>query len=363
MPDQPIDERFKISPFLVFYMITSMQIGIGVLGYQRIISQYAKNDAWISVLVTGACIHIIIWMIYKIAETVDGDLVTAHIYVAGNFVGKFLSSLFIIYFFVYALTVLRSYLEVIQVWMFPTMSIFWFSLAYMLLCMYIIYGGFRTVVGIAFFGIVLPSYLFLVFGFNLKFADFQHLLPIWNNSLKEILLGSYHMSLTFIGFEIILFFYPFIKNPQKSKKWAHLAVLTTTLIYTGLMMITISYFSEDQLKKSIWATLTMWKIVEMPFVERFEYIGIATWSLVILPNICISLWVASRLMRRIFNLRQKNGIIIVAIAVLIVINFINTREEVGLINDYTGKIGFIFNFIYIPLLLVAVLIAKKVKKE
>ncbi|WP_313804952.1 GerAB/ArcD/ProY family transporter [Cytobacillus sp.] len=363
MPNLPIEDRFKISPFLVFYLITSMQIGIGALGYQRLIAQYAHEDAWISVLIAGILIHVIVWMMYKILETVDGDLVTAHIYIAGNFIGKFLSSIFVFYFFTYALTILRSYLEVIQVWMFPTMSIFWFTLAYLLLSIYIIYGGFRTVVGIAFFGIVLPAYLFLVFGFNLKFANFEHLMPILDNSFKDILLGSYHMSLTFVGFEIVLFFYPFIKNPEKSKKWAHLAILTTTLLYTGLMMLTLSFFSEEQLRKSIWATLTMWKIVQMPFVERFEYIGIATWSLVILPNFCISLWVASRLLKRIFNVQQKKGVILISIISLIVINFIKTREQVGLINDYTGKVGFIFTFFYIPILLAAVLIVKKVKKK
>ena len=166
MQEQPIPEGLKISPFLVFFMIMSMQVGIGVLGYQRLIAEYAGNDSWISILIAGGSLHIIIWIIYKICETVDGDLVTAHKYIAGNIVGKILSSVFIPYYFVLSLTVLRSYLEVIQVWMFPTMSTFWFSLAYMLLCIYIVYGGFRTVVGIAFFCLILPSYLMLTFGLN-----------------------------------------------------------------------------------------------------------------------------------------------------------------------------------------------------
>ncbi|MBP2240405.1 spore germination protein (amino acid permease) [Cytobacillus eiseniae] len=362
MPEQPIADKFKISPFLVLYMIMSMQIGIGVLGYQRIIVAEAKNDAWISVLVAGFALQFILWMIYKINETVNGDIVTAHIYVAGNFVGKLLSSIFIIYYFILSLTVQRSYLEVIQVWMFPKMSIFWYTLAYMILCIYIIYGGFRTVVGIAFFGLVLPSYLFPIFGFSLSLGEVNHLLPIFEQSIKDILLGAYKMSLTFIGFEVVLFFYPFIKEPKKSKKWAHLGLLLTTLIYTCIMIITITYFSMDLLAKSIWASLSMWKIVNFPFVERFEYIGIATWSLVILPNICIALWISSRLMKRIFNLQQKKGVIFIAMATLFAINFFPTRVEVNLLNNLTAKAGFVFTFIYIPLLFIAVMIAKKVKK-
>lgn len=361
--EQPIPDRLKISPFLVFYLIMSMQIGIGVLSYQRDIAKDAGYDAWISILFAGGCIHVILWMIYKIAETVDGDFVTAHKYLLGNLIGKAISSIFIGYFFLYVLAIARTFIEIIQVWMFPDLSTFWFSFGFMILCTYIIFGGLRTVVGIAFFGLVLPAYLLLTFGWAIKFSNFYNLLPIWDHSVKELLISSYNMSLTFIGFEIILFVYPFIKEPKKSKKWAHLAVLTTTLIYTILAVITFAYYSEDQLAKQVWPTLTMWKIVEMPFVERFEYIGIANWNLIMLPNVCIAIWICSRLIKRIFNIRQKVGVFFVVGPLLILINFINSRERISLFNEYFGKAGFVFTFIYIPLFFVAVMIAKRVKKK
>ncbi len=360
---EQIPERVKISPFLVFYIVTSMQIGIGILGYQRLIAKHSGNDAWISILIAGFCLHILLWMIYKIAETVNGDFVTANIYIVGNFFGKLISSVLIFYYFIYGLTVLRTYIEFIQVWMFPEIGIFWFTFAFMLLCIYIVYGGFRTVVGIAFFGIILPYCLFLVFGFNLKFANFDQLLPIWNHTVKDILLGSYQMLLSLIGFETVLFFYPFIKEPQKSKKWAHLGLLTTSFTYIALMIVTTTYFSEAQLLKSIWPTLTMWKIVKMPFIERFEYIGIASWNLAILPNVCISIWIASRLLKRVFNIQQKSGVQLIALTTLIIINFINSREKVDWLNNFMIKVGFTFSFIYIPLLFICIMIAKKVKKK
>jgi len=358
-----IQERFKISPFLVIYMVLSMQIGIGVLGFQRIIAEDSGHDAWISVLVAGASLHIIMWMIYKINESVNGDIVTAHEFIAGKWVGKILSSIFIAYFLLLALTVVRTYVEVIQVWMFTDINLWWFSVCFFLICIYIIYGGFRTVVGISFFSFVFHIYLYPIFFFNLQYAQWNHLTPIFENSIKDILLGSFHMSLTFIGFEVILFFYPFIKEPQKSKKWAHFGLFLTTIGNTILMIISIVYFSKDQLAKSIWPTLTMWKIVKLPFVERFEYIGIGTWSLVILPNVCITIWIASRLLKRIINIKQKHGVIYIVIAMSIAINFIDTREKVSLLNDYTGLAGFGVTFIYIPLLFIILMIMKKVKKK
>jgi spore germination protein AB len=363
MMQQPVPERLQISPFLVLYLIMSMQIGIGVLGYQRIIAQAAGYDAWISVLGAGLSIHIIVWMIYKICGTVEGDIVAANAYVFGKKIGALVSTFFIIYLLIFALAVLRTFIEVIQVWMFPEMSIFWFSLVFLMLSVYIVFGGFRTVTGIAFFCIVLPSYLLLTFGFALRFADFRNLLPIFDHSLKEFATSAFKMSLTYIGFEIPLFFYPFIKDAPKSQKWAHLGVFLTTMIYTLLAIITFMYFSEAQLAKSIWATLEMWKIVTMPFVERFEYIGIANWNLIILPNICIALWGASIILKRAFKLRQRKGVIILAIVCLISILFLDTRAKINFLNDWTGKIGFAVTYVYVPFLFFATMIAKKVKSK
>lgn len=361
MLKHPVAENAKISPFLVFYLIMGMQIGIGILGFQRQIAKAAGYDAWISVLAAGLTVHVIIWMIYKITETAQGDLVQVHEFIFGKMIGKLLSSLGILYAFIYALTVLRIFIEIIQVWVFRDISPFWYGLAYLILCIYIIFGGFRTVAGIALFSCILPSYLLLTFAYPIQFSDITNIQPILSHPFKDMMKAYYQMSLTYTGYETLLFFYPFIKDPHKSKKWAHLAVFTTTIIYTILTLITFSYFAEKQLQETIWPTLNMWKIVELPFVERFEYIGIANWNLIILPNVCISLWVASRLGKRIFHIHQKVGVISISIVCLITIYFIDTRAQIMFISDLTGKVSFVFSYIYIPLLFIAVMIAKKVK--
>jgi spore germination protein AB len=358
-----VSEKSKISPFLVFFIIHTMQFGIGVLGFQRIIALTAGYDAWISVIFAGFSIHLIVWMMYKIAETVDGDIITAHSYVFGKKIGKLLSFPFVLYFVIVAATLIRTYIEVIQVWMFQDLSTFWYSLAFCGLAIYIVFGGFRTVTGVAFFGVVLPFYLIFTFLFTFPFADFKNILPVFDHSVLKMIKAAYQMSLTYLGYEVLLFVYPYIKDPQKSKKWAHLGVLYTTVLYTIVTLITFSYFSEGQLQKNIWATLTMWKIVEMPFVERFEYIGIANWNIIILPNFCIALWCASRIVKRVTNIKQKYGVWMLSAAILLLVNLFKTRLQVNTLIDYTGKIAFYLNYGYVPLLFFLVLIVKKVKKN
>ena len=361
--DANVPESRKISPFLVFFLITSMQLGVGALGFQRFIAKAAGYDAWISIILSGLVIHTILWMMLKMLKIADGDIITIHTFVLGEKIGKFISSFFILYLSLYTITVLRSYIEVVQVWMFPELKTFWFALVFLLLVIYIVTGGFRTVTGIAFFSIVLPFYIAVLLVFVIRYSDFTNLLPIFDHSVKEILRGSRNMTFTVLGFETILMFYPFIQKPEKAKKWAHFGVLFTTIMSLYLAIISFAYFSEAQLQKNVWPTLTMWKMIKIPFVERFEYIGIANWSLVILPNLCICLWCASRIAKRLFSIRQKTSIPVFAILCLTITSLLSTREQINIITDLTSKVGLYFNLVYVPILFAGTLLAKKVKKS
>jgi uncharacterized membrane protein YobD (UPF0266 family) len=63
-------------------------------------------------------------------------------------------------------------------------------------------------------------------------------MPVFNHSILEIAQSSKASSLIFIGFESLLIYFPFIKHPSKSAKWAHGALAFTTFIYLLVTLIT-----------------------------------------------------------------------------------------------------------------------------
>lgn len=356
-----IAERYQVSPFLVFFLIHSLQFGVGVLGFQRIITMDSGHDAWIAILASGVIVHISIFLIYQIMKDQEGNILDIHKKLFGKWIGSLLNAIVILYFIILAINVLRTFIEVIQVWMFPDLNVWLYSFVFLVLVYYILNGGFRVVTGISFFGVILPSYLIFTFFFTLKFSNFNNLLPVFDHSIADLLKSTKKMSLSILGFEALLMYYPFLKNPLKSRKWAHFGALLTTVLYVIIMLVSIVYFSEEQLQKNIWATLTIWKIVEMPFVERFEYIGIANWNLVILPNVCLSLWCASRGMKQLVKIKQKYTILIVLAVTYGAVNFIKNREQINLLNDLIGKVAFFIFIAYIPALYLLTLIYRKWK--
>ncbi|WP_319003640.1 GerAB/ArcD/ProY family transporter [Sutcliffiella horikoshii] len=362
---QKVPKKFQVSPFLVFYLIHSTQFGVGALGYQRVIAMSAGYDAWMGIILFAGITHIVIYMIYKICEKSSGDLASAHRMAFGKWLGNLLNLFFVIYFSMTAVTVLRTYIEVVQVWLFPDLSTWFFALIFLLLVYYIISGGFRVITGIAFLGVMLPAYLFLTIVLPLEYANFRNLLPIFDHSFKDIFLSGRDMTLSMLGFETLLMFYPFISKPQQSKKWAHLGVFVTSSIYLIFALITFAYFSEGKLQKNIWATLSIWKIIELPFVERVEYIGIANWCLIILPNVCLFLWCSSRLAKRMTKLKHRTALLFITIVVFTIVNQFEDRKLINDLNSYMGQVGFYMGYVYIPLLFLVITFVhwRKGKKE
>ena len=117
--------------------------------------------------------------------------------------------------------------------------------------------------------------------------------------------GTRSTSLTMLGFEMILMFYPFIKNAETSQKYAHGGALTTTLLTVLIYLVSMVFYSQKQLDLTIWPTLTLTSIIELPFIQRFEYIDVSWWAIIIIPNMIIPLWAASRGFKRLFNVQQK----------------------------------------------------------
>ncbi|MFE3976220.1 MULTISPECIES: GerAB/ArcD/ProY family transporter [unclassified Peribacillus] len=356
-----VNEMYKVSPFYVFFLVHSMQMGVGVLSFQRVLAKSAGTDGWISILLAGLIVHILIWIIYKILSIVPGDIISANNHAFGKWIGNFFSLLFILYFLILGMDMIISYINVIHVWMFAEVASWAFTVVLLLLIYYINTGGFRTITGIAFLSVILTYWIFFVLFYAMKYSEFTNLLPIFDHNLLDILKGTRSTSLTFLGFEMILMFYPFIKDAKTSQKYAHGGALTTTLLTVFIYLVSLIFYSQKQLAMTIWPTLTLTSIVELPFIQRFEYIEISWWAIFIIPNMTIYLWAASRGIKRIFNVQQKYPLWAMSIIILLTNIFVFDEDSLYILNKIINPYAVLFLGLYLPLLLVIIYIKKRRK--
>ncbi len=357
-----VNERFLISPFLVFFVLHAMQWGLGFLSFQREIAQWTGQDAWIVVVLTGISFHIVIWMMYQIFRTyrTQTDIVHIHRDLFGKWIGGLLSVCFILYLVMFACVILRSFIELIQVWIFPQMQTWLLGLVLLLLAYYVVSGGFRVIVGVCLVSIVhyvlLPTYAFLW-----DYLHWSNLTPMLEHSVTDFIQAARQMSFSYLGVEILLVCYPFIKKPEQSQKWAHAANFGLTLFYLSLIIFSLIFYSLGQLLNEEWPTLSLFKYVRLPFIERFEFIGVSFNLFRVLPILCLALWAASRAAKILFAVKQSKVVPLVILLVLIVICLFPNRQSIKAGSSFMSAIGFYLVYAYIPFLYVLHIFKKKAR--
>ncbi|WP_424769199.1 GerAB/ArcD/ProY family transporter [Paenibacillus sp. sgz302251] len=359
-----IDERFQVSPFLVFFLIAGSQIGIGITKFQKDIAEGAGYDAWVAVILSGISIQIILWMIYRMLKMMNNEVFYINQFCFGKWLGGAVNVIVIAYVLLQAVLILRSYIEVVQVWMFPLIKTWQISTIFLVLLYYIVTGGFRVIVGICFWCLSLPFlFLFPLVFFPLEFAQLNNLLPLFNHSFIEMVRSSKSMLFQFLGFEYLLLYYPFIKNGGKSQKWAHFGVLFSTCLYLIITIITFLFYSEPHLKHHIWPTLSMLKIVELPFIERFEYIVVSLCCLTVLPNISISLWAACRSLKKLAKIKQRVSLIIILILMFAACQLLKDHNAIQQSQKLFSYFALYFIYLYIPIIFGITIVRKKFSKS
>ncbi|MBP1931080.1 GerAB/ArcD/ProY family transporter [Ammoniphilus resinae] len=358
-------EHQVFSTFFLFWVIIESQIGMGILQFQRKVVQVAHHDAWISVLITGGVIHVVVWfMIRTLAKYESADLYEIHQHALGKWIGNLLSILYMAYLLLLGTLVLRSYIEVVQTWLFPEIPTWLLSSSVLLLTVYGVLGGIRIIVGVCILSYLFSIALLFFLAYNLPYADWRSLSPVMEANFQELIIGAKQMAFTVVGFEIIYFVYPYLKEKKKAGRYTQMGVLYTTLIYCLVLVLSIAFFSEGQIKKTVWPSLSLFKIVQIPFLERFEYVTVSLWLLVIVPNLLLYLWAATRGMKKVFHWNQRRSVYLSAALVLAICLLLKTNLQIKFLGEWAGQLSLYLVFVYPVILYFIVLIrTRKQRKE
>ncbi len=351
-----------VSPFLLFFILHATQIGEGILSFERRISEVAGYDSWISILLTSLATAIVIFLIWRILPE-NNDLIDVHLEVFGKIIGNLFSVCFSLYFFSIAIIIVRSYIEIIQIWFFPELNVTFFLIILYILILYIVLGGFRIVVGFAFFSVFITTFLaiFKHAAFSNGYND--NLLPILNTEFINIIKAIEPMTFGFLGIELILIYAPFLHRFQSGLKWAILGNGLTSFVYLYSTIAIFVYYNMEQLQKITWPSLQLWKVINFPFVERFEFVGISLHFIAIIASACLYFWAGTQCFHRISNISFKKIAILVAITGVFSVFYVTNFLVIEKVTTYLSKCGVYLLFGYIPFLFIWRLFVLGVKKK
>jgi spore germination protein (amino acid permease) len=349
---------------VVFIMVT--QNGVGILYLPSDMAGHAGHDGWIPVIISGVLSLMVSLAIIALCRRFEGQsILDINRIIFGKFISYILNTIFIIYLFLAAISNLGVLASSIGVWFFRSTPLWVLALYIMLPSVYLASKGLKGVCRFNFLIVITIPVLLSSIALNIHNLRLTNLLPVGVHGIDEIAEALPHTLFAYMGFEALLFLFPFIKDKQRIVKHVMIGSITVTLIFTGFVAASIAVFGEDLLAKRIVALVGLARMIEVPVFERVDLYYFAIWIAAMLLAVNAYLFLTFNTVKKVFKIKSK--IILLAGIAFIVLVFTSKLSEdadtIFQINHYSGDALFLLGVLYPILLLIITLITGKGVKK
>jgi hypothetical protein len=181
--------------------------------------------------------------------------------------------------------------------------------------------------------------------------------------MKTILSGSYVTIFSFIGPEILLFIFPFIRHKKKILRSSLIGIGLVTLTYLFIIVISIGFYGVEILQYIIWPTVNILKSIKIPFFGRLEFIFILYWIGVAFTTVASFFYMSSFALTNLFRLKNQkiSGLIVIPL-ILYLSTYPKNLIEIYNYSSLIGMLGSILAFL-VPLSLLIISKLRKIKGE
>lgn len=358
-----INSNARIRAFYLFFIVVSTQIGVGVMSGPRPIFLDAQQDSWIAVLISyAAMVMVTCVMLFILKSYGNTDIFGVQVDIFGTWVGKILGTIYILHFAVSLLVVLVTYMDVVELFLFPQISTWVLGFLLLSLVTYCVAGGLRSIIGVVFIFFIFSHLLLLLLYKPVSLIDTTHYQPVLQASMIDLLKGAKSTTYMLTGFEVIFLLYPFIQNKKQVWRPMLLGITWSVVILLINTLIAIGYFSAHQLETEEWAVLSLFKIVNLPFIARFDVIVIAVWMMIILATMMLFMWGIIQGMKRLYHVPKRMTLYTASLIFFVLGGFIDDHHQIILLNNQANNIAFWIIFVY-PFVLLPIVQFKKWKQR
>ncbi|WP_154307440.1 endospore germination permease [Metabacillus lacus] len=352
-----------LTPAKLFFLVIQTQIGIGVLSLPFDLSQEAKHDGWISLLLAGVIVQFFLAIYYILLKRFPGrNFYGILICLFGNLIGKILICLYLLYFSAVAVVILTRFEEIVGSWVLPETPSW--LIGFMLLFI-AVYLAREPIVTIANFVILVTPLLLILIVlplFTLEDANPLFLLPVAHTDWKKILLGSREAVTAMLGFEVILILYPMVNGAARAvRKAAFLSGLFTVLFYVYLTIMSYIYFSPNEIELIPEPVLYLLKAIPFQVIERTDLLFLSLWIVSVFTSIAAYAYVSLVGLATLTNqtYHRKYGYLYASCIFLFSLYPGRSKDTILAFSEFVSQLSFGFIFLFPSLILIISFFIKK----
>lgn len=273
-------EEGKITRTQLMLLVITVILASAILLLPSFTAKEALQDSWISGLIAMLAGLLTATIILALAKRFPEQTpVEYSITILGKPLGKLMGLLYLIFFVHLTAILLREISTTVITTILPRTPI-QVTIAISTIAMaYLIRKGLETIARVNI--IMMPISLFFVvtiFLLATPAMKVENITPILENGVMPIFKGA----ITPVGWfgEVVsmAFLLPFVNKLPKAKKPFYLGILFSGLVFTFVIIGSISVFGPDITKNTSFPTLAVAREVNLAnFLERIESLLIATW--------------------------------------------------------------------------------------
>ncbi|WP_339816429.1 GerAB/ArcD/ProY family transporter [Paenibacillus sp. FSL R7-0216] len=352
----------KITGLQLFWMITLMSLGMTMVMTMTPAVSAAKQDMWISVILSGCIVMIITFLATQTSKLYPTQNL---IQLSQTILGKWLGKAVILIYFVQWLTILpivmRQFNDVIQTLILPSTPKWAVILIMLALTIYATYsGGIETIARCSeILGPIAVIMILLILIASINNINLHYLLPVYADSgIAPIIKGSLAPA-SYLGHSVeYLMLASFLQTPRQGTRYAFAAITTAWIVV--LISVTMACATLGvQLSSQMWYPFFEMsrKITMFGFIENLDPLPIVIWVSSVFIKLAIILFITSYGTAQFLNISKWRAMIWFIAPVIMLLSLVprNINEAVtDYLLNYWIPVALPVNMLGIPLLLLTV---------
>ncbi|SDK48347.1 GerAB/ArcD/ProY family transporter [Sediminibacillus albus] len=291
----PGKKNEKITRRQFFFVVIQTEIGVGVLSLPFDLHQAAKQDGWISLLLAGLVIQIIIlamWLTARMFPHVDLFGILPRLF--GRGIGSVLSFVYCLYFIAVCVLALLLFGRMLHLWILPNTPFWILSSCLAFISFYLISSGLVVMARIYTFVSILLFIMFALLLAGVNDMQLIYLLPIGQATMPELAKGIQGAGLAMLGFISFYILYPQTEGtPVQRLKTMSLANLFVVTFYLLVVLITFGYFSTAEMALVPQPVLYLLKGIELKIISRVDLFLLSMWIVSVATSFSTYLYMSS----------------------------------------------------------------------
>lgn len=309
--------KSKITQFQFVLMIFGIQVGIGMLSLPRELAQRAGTSSWIGILFGGMISTAISILFVKLREKAPNlNYVSFFTFYLGKIIGSIVVLLQAMYFLYGGYLVLVRTILYIQSYILQETRGYVLLFLFLLPTYQLLRGGIHLIA--KYVEALFPFAFFTLFMllFTLKDADINFLLPIIKNGWMPIFKTIPLTTTSYLGIELILVYYPYLKSKEKAIKGVIIGNALTTFTYLFVTIICFVIYSPYEINKTFEPVIDILSIMEFQYIERLDFILFSLFLMIISKTWVTFIWAGLNGLSELFKFKLLPFVIIILFIVI-----------------------------------------------